>query len=253
MIVLNMGIPRSGTVWAFNVLRLIFDEHEVPFTPANANSPEEIDAALAAHASAGTDAAEHLIAHFHDITPAVERAAGLADNHAFFNYRDPRDVVCSQMRLHDADFDIACEMTANAFRLFDKVLAMPRVMLLPYPHVVDHPAALIYQMGLSMGFLMDLGTVERIAAATSRDKHKKVMEAVPQGEGASDEKVLKSFSGKRWVTMDRTHLINDRHIQSGATGRWRDELTPAQQDRVNRVFAHPIRMLGFDAPDPAGT
>jgi len=239
MIVLNMGIPRSGTVWAFNVLRLIFDEHEVAFTPANANSPDEIDAALSAHDPAG-----HLIAHFHDITPAVEQAAQDPDSHVFFNYRDPRDVVCSQMKLHDADFDIACDMTANAFKLFDNVLAMPRVMLLPYPHVVNHPEALIYQMGLSMGFLLDLETVARIAAETSREKHRQVVAEMPKDD---EDAVLRSFSGKRWVSMDKTHLLNDRHIQSGATGRWLEELTPDQQDRVNQVFAHPIRVLGFGA------
>ena len=50
--------------------------------------------------------------------------------------------------------------------------------------------------------------------------------------------------------MDSTHLINDRHIQSGATGRWKEELTQDQQDEVNRTFAEVIARFGFDAAAP---
>lgn len=246
MIILNMGIPRSGTTWAFNVLRYILEAKDVPYATRNANSRAEVDAALAA-----TKPAENLILHFHDITDAAFEAARRPGVASFFCFRDPRDVVVSQMRLHDADFPAAVRAIQAAFKCFKSALGIPGIMVIPYPHIRDHAEALIFQMATTIGRFLTPQTVGDIAQRTSIERHKEVMETLNRpavGRAEGDAETI--FTGVREILMDSTHFINDRHIQSGATGRWKEELTQDQQDEVNRTFAEVIARLGFDAAAP---
>lgn len=239
MIILNMGIPRSGTIWAFNVLRYILNAVQIPHETINANTPAKVNSIIEDLKPGGS-----LIIHFHDITVSVRQLMNKQDAISFFNYRDPRDVVVSQMHLHDAPFHIATQMTMLAFKNFEVVLQSPGVMLIPYPHIKMHAAALIFQMALRMGKYIDLRTVHEIAEKTSVQKHKRIMKQVNlSGEGGN---VQSDFIGKRNIKCDATYLINDRHIQSGVNGRWKHELSTSQQEEVNQIFAPIIKFLGFD-------
>jgi hypothetical protein len=100
MIVLNFGIPRSGTVWAFNVFRQIWERRQVPFRTANPISGADVEDCVAK-----LDPGENVIIHGHNLTPSLMRLAAGSDVRPFFNYRDPRDVVVSQIRLHDMSCD----------------------------------------------------------------------------------------------------------------------------------------------------
>ncbi len=51
----------------------------------------------------------------------------------------------------------------------------------------------------------------------------------------------------RVLVEDVRTLINDRHIQSGASGRWRGELTEDQQKTINERFAPLLQRYGYDA------
>ncbi len=259
MIVLNMGIPRSGTVWAFNVFRGIFETLDLPYRTCNANSPADVDAALNSAISAAgaispagaVSAAEpddNLIVHFHDLTGRVEQVAASPDAALFFNYRDPRDIVVSQMKLHGVGFPMAVRMTMEAFRALLAVTKMPGAMLIPYPHIGPHAEALIFQMGLRLGYLLDLVSVRAIAQRTSAARHQQLMKRV---DGSAEQDVRSAFTGQRWIRYDESTLVTDRHIQSGKDGRFKDELSPSQQTEVNRIFADVIDWLGFDAATEA--
>lgn len=241
MLILNMGIPRSGTTWAFNVFRHLFDTAALPYTTANPSGFTDVDAAIGA-ATPGTNT----ILHFHDVTDRVLQRAAAADCAAFFNYRDPRDVVVSQMRLHETGFDTAVQMTLSAFMSFQKASAIPGLMLIPYPHIGQHAEALIFQMALKTGQFITTAQAATIAAATSIGRHQDKMQDVNTAGNAASV-----FSGQRHVRYDSDSLITDRHIQSGKTGRWKDELDQDQQAAVNQAFAAIVSQLGLDDTDAA--
>lgn len=58
--------------------------------------------------------------------------------------------------------------------------------------------------------------------------------------------VQKRNNPKRTMRESTTHFINDRHIQSGKTGRWKKELTYEQQKIVNTHFESLLKELGFE-------
>ncbi len=49
----------------------------------------------------------------------------------------------------------------------------------------------------------------------------------------------------RVLVEDPRTLINDRHIQSGASGRWRQELSEAERNAANERFAGLIQRYGY--------
>ncbi len=243
MIILNFGIPRSGTVWAFNVFRKIWERQSVPFRTDSPNSVPAVDASVAA-----LDLSENVIIHGHDVTPALVQLAGHPDVRPFFNYRDPRDVVVSQIRLHDVSLENAIEMTAAAYRSLTQAICLPGIMVIPFAHIAEHAEPLIFQMATRLGVLLKLSDVKAIAEETSAKQHKKIMQHVVGGESPEEAgSIATAHTRSRSIRYDEQHLITDRHIQSGKTGRWRDELDPVQQQEVQRRFAQLVDVLGFDA------
>ena len=240
MLILNMGIPRSGTTWAFNVFRHILDRRGLAYDIANPSGGPAVDAVLASVAPR-----RNMIVHFHEVTENVIQRAGSTDCAAFFNVRDPRDVVVSQMHLHDAGLAEAIKMTMAAFWSLQQASGIPDLMLIPYEHIKDHAEALIYQMALRIGHFISPREAAEIAELTSIGKHREKMQQVAQRHGEPESGVKRVFSGWRHVKYDESSLITDKHIQSGETGRWKKELDPQQQEELNKAFASILKQLGF--------
>lgn len=240
MLVLNMGIPRSGSTWAYNVLRQILDGKQLPYDTANPLNPAEVDKDIAS-----ADPERIKIIHMHDVTPAVVARARQPKCAVFFNIRDPRDVVVSLMKLHDAEFSEAVVMAQSSYVSLQHASGIPGLMLIPYDHLRQHPEALIYQMALRIGHFIPLNVAAEIAESTSVARHRATMDHVASAESIVDENIGSVFSGRRQIRFDEASLITDRHIQSGKTGRWKDELDTDQQEELNRVFESIITQLGF--------
>ncbi len=246
MIILNFGIPRSGTVWTYNVFRSLWRREQISYHAFSPNSPLEVDECLDQ-----LNPRENYLIHGHSITPALVEFAQRPDVRPFFNYRDPRDVVVSQIRLHDISLATAMEFTQQAYRSLQTGMCLPGIMLIPYGHIVDHPEAVIFQAATKLGIMLRLSECRTIGEENSMGRLKKVMEAVNDTKGHDTESlgvdVGVAETNTRDIRYDRRHLITDRHIQSGKTGRWREELSEDDQDLVNRAFGPLIQVLGFDA------
>ncbi|QDU81046.1 hypothetical protein Pla110_27830 [Polystyrenella longa] len=239
MITLALGIPRSATTWAFNVCRHLYDFQGLQYkiyNPTDYLQMEELIVTL--------DQQEHAIIHGHDLTPNLLKLATLNQVRPFFNYRNPCDVVVSQIKLHDLDLETAIQITANAYTYLEPAMAMPGIMLIPYEHATSQPESIIYQMATKLSIFLPLDKAKEIAEETSYAKHKKVMDEVNR-EGAEDVGTL--YTSSRKIRFSETHLINDRHLQSGKNGRWREELTPPEQERVLERFTPLLKALGFES------
>lgn len=99
-------------------------------------------------------------------------------------------------------------------------------------------------MGLRMGQFLTHSEVMSIVAQTDLSQHKKTMEKV--ASGAQEAATESIFSGARNVQYDPETLITDRHIQSGKSGRWKDEMNNSQQEEATRIFSEVIQKLGFE-------
>lgn len=227
MLYLIGGMPRSATTWTFNVADMLLKNRGVHCRKCNVNSPDELDAAIAGH-----DAGENLLVHFHDVSESLRQVAGQRHVRMTYNYRDPRDIVCSQIKLHHVSFEQAVSMTGLACNYLLDVLKLPGRMLIPYYSATRHQEAVVFALAFHLGHMIGQSEVEAICRETSAEKFKRIMERVDRG----DESTGSVFTGHRQIHYDPETLINDRHIQSGKTGRWKEELTEEQQLVVEQVF-----------------
>ncbi len=242
MLVLNAGIPRSGTVLVNAIVREWLRRRGIRYQQANPHG-DELASTVAFVRRHWRSRWHHYILHTHSWDAATGAELGGDSNLvAFANFRDPRDVCVSLMRLHDHDFESAAGMTRNAFTVFQQMCRDIEPVLIPYELLVADRRSHIFRIGQCLGMAPRLSAVEEIDEATSIDRHRAVMEAVQQGRG---ERLVKRNNPKRVLVEDADSLINDRHIQSGAAGRWRSELTAAQMDAANERFSDLLDIYGY--------
>lgn len=236
MLVMSLGVPRSGTILVFNILREILTRRNVTFRQVNTNYPETTAF------FADYDYGDNVLMHAHNVLPAVQQAIPRKDVITFFNFRDPRDVLVSMMRLHDYTYEKCRELTDISFNHFRIARRFRRVTMIPYDHLVASPETFIFQLGQRLGILLPLFMVEEIRQATSLEEHRKVMRDVARAKDG----VQVRRNPKRTLKESTTHFINDRHIQSGRSGRWRKELTAAQQRDATEHYRPLLVELGYE-------
>lgn len=242
MIIFNAGVPRSGTVLVNAILRQIFEANGIRIAQANPHG-EALPRLIRTLQRTAQDRYKTVLVHTHSWdgeTDAMLRGSPFVTG--FVNYRDPRDVCVSLMRLHDHDFDTAARMTLGAFQTFDTMAHQTDLMILPYERLIADKPGHIFQIAQRLGFWLGQDQVDRIDDATSVDRHKAVMEKVQAG---TIDGLARRQNTNRVLVEDPKTLINDRHIQSGASGRWRQELSEADQNAANERFADLLKRYGF--------
>jgi len=235
-LVLNLGVPRSGTTFVFNALRELWTARGVKFRSINANYAET------AAFLRGYDLKDNVLLHAHNVLPEVEQVLERPEVRAFFNYRDPRDVVVSLMKLHDYSFEKCLRLAEIAFAQYRVARRFASVTFIAYASVVREPAKVIEELADRMGIPAGPAEIGRVSAATSLEAHRSVMQAV----NAQQVRVQVRANPQRVLKESAVHFINDRHIQSGAEGRWRRELSAEQQEIARARFGPLLVELGYE-------
>ena len=242
MIILNAGVPRSGTVLVNAILREIFAEASIKIAQANPHG-KQLPQLIRNLQGSASDRHKTTLIHTHSWdNEAAQLLRGSPFVTGFINYRDPRDVCVSLMRLHEHDFATAAQMTIASFQVFEVTARDADLMVIPYEFLTADKPGHIFQMAQRLGFWLGHEAVARIDVATSMERHKGVMEKVQSG--AMDGLARRKNTNRILVEDPRT-LINDRHIQSGAAGRWRSELSESDQNAANEQFGPLLKKYGY--------
>ncbi len=242
MIILNAGVPRSGTVLVNAILRELLRENGIATGQANPHGPA-LARLLSNLRMNGRHLHKTVLIHTHSWDDdAARQVKAVPETVILGNFRDPRDVCVSLMRLHDHDFATAMKMTIGNFNVFDNMCATADVMMIPYELLVTQKRAHIYQIARRIGLWPRLDQVARIDAATSIDRHKGVMDKVNSGE---IDGLTRRPNTNRVLVEDPKTLINDRHIQSGVSGRWRTELSETEQAEATERLTPLLERFGY--------
>lgn len=236
MIVFHAGLPRSGTVLVGAILRQLLAAEGVGVVQHNPHGPELIAVMDRLDGDGLGPRAAHLI-HTHSwdagMASRLRRSTG-AQVFGFLCERDPRDVCVSLMRLHDLPFEDAADLTLAHLSHFDWAKAETGWPVLRYADLVQDKRAQIRAIATHLGRAPSDQQLERIDAATSVARHRAIMERVREGAVAQ---VVERRNRYRTLREDAETRINDRHIQSGKIGRWKDELSQPQKARLANLFA----------------
>lgn len=241
MVIINGGLPRSGTVFVGQILSAVLRLQGRDWTRYNPQERRHLPDF--AGKVRGWQGPGDLLVHTHLIDAEVTAAlTSRPDSLLIWNYRDPRDALVSLCKLHD----MALKDGLHAMGIYlsaERVAAAARgVVHLRYETMVQDAPATIRRLAGCLGSDLDDAAVAQIADETSPERHTQLMQQLRRG----------TRPGHRITTLRRTliedpeTLINDRHIQSGASGRWRQELTAEQQAAVAEALGPAARVLGYD-------
>ena len=241
MIVINGGLPRSGTVLVGAIVMGIARRENlrlVRFSPQERRDSPEFQRQIAEWDGNGV-----LLIHTHLADPKVVAALSRREDHVvFWNHRDPRDAVVSLCRLHDLPLDFGLE-AMNVYLRVEKLMSEQAfTKRLRYEEIVTDEPELVRLIANRMGVELRQAEIDRIVEETSVSAHKKIMQSVTDG---SAEDLMEYETRFRKFREDRQTLINDRHIQSGKPGRWRTELTHEEQQMVMIELAPWVEALGY--------
>jgi len=235
MIIINAGVPRSGTVLVNAWVRHLIDRPTRQENLAGDGLEGRLRAVLAEPHDDDV-----VIVHAHDWTEPTLDLVGTRTG--FLNVRDPRDVAISLAALHDLTLAEAAAVTLDAFASFQMAVRRTSWMVLRYETLVSDPATLLRCVAEEIGACPSAERLAEILAATSADRHARIMRRVASGSGPRRA----VNNPRRTLFEDPSTLINDRHIQSGAIGRWRTELSRADAAALGDALAGPIRACGYN-------
>ncbi|MEM9046471.1 MAG: hypothetical protein AAGC81_17450 [Pseudomonadota bacterium] len=244
MIVLNTGVPRSGTVLTNAIIRGVLAHAGVAVTQANPHGDALPDVITRLTHSNDGSAVAHIV-HTHSWDKTTEAiCARLTDLHVFSSYRDPRDVCVSLMRLHDLDLDAALRMTIAGFALFEATCSGVAPVVIQYERLIAGKRSAIETVAQELALQIDTAGIMQIDEATSVSAHRQIVDAINRGELPN---LVARQNRSRILYEDPVTLINDRHIQSGAIGRWQSELAMSDQERLCERLRPLTDQYGWDA------
>ena len=234
MLILAGGTPRSGTTWLTNIVQNLLKVKSLEFDTVNANSPQEVRNSVLEHVLG-----RHRVVHFHAVIPVVGHLARKQQATVWYAFRDPGDIVVSQMGLRNIPFEPALKMTAAAVNQLNQAIQSPEVNLVPYGALMQDPEGHTFQIARSLGMLVKTSEIREVLDACSFERNKAEVERLDRGEGVFHEQHTQT----RTIRSNPETLVTDRHIQSGKLGRWREELDEAQQARIEQSFAEYYKVL----------
>jgi len=163
---------------------------------------------------------------------------------AIYSYRDLRDAVFSLIKFRETTFE---EFVVRRDGLGELVehdrfwRRQPATLSQRYEDIMQRPADCIAQIALHLEVPLQAGEAESLAAQFSLSENMKRAVAVKkQRENLWPNLFLKPRS------FDSQSLLHWNHIQSGKTGRWRDEATPEQIQHLARILGAWLIERGYE-------
>jgi len=233
MIIFNFGIPNSGTDWSQEVFKKIWESQNYSFQVEEASTIEELTQVIST-----LKMNERMILTFHFLIEEAIEAAQDDRVRPFYHYRDPRDVVCAEMKHSHTPFSTAVEQTVAAYQEIHHALCLPGIMVIPYEHIAENAEGLIYQMATKLGVLLKLDVVAELA--------RELREQVAQQQYTDATTTTDSLSAIQSVRIDEEHATESSVLQPLSIGKWREQLSQSEKSMVTRFFKPLVDQFGYD-------
>jgi len=233
-------VPRTGSMWTFNVLRDLVRATGRPVQPEIVpHADEEMEAIGQVGIADRSEAIYVLKVH-------TRIAADLARSCFVVTRRDLRDSIVSFMRFTKTDFDAGLRFLAGAVRLERHFATFPpeRTIVIDYAEIIARPEAVITELGRRLSLDVSPALVAELVQRFSKDS---VQARLVEREQALREKIgarqpvdVREFvhSGDRSLrAFDVTTGFQSGHVSAYREGDWRHILTPEQQQAVEALIA----------------
>jgi hypothetical protein len=246
-IIFVAGMPRSGSMWTYNVCRrLISAAGKRPW-------PEEVpqdESPAIRHALAHPPAPDQVYC----IKTHFEIPVGRPHMRIVCNYRDVRDAMISYMRFMKCPFEKGLAVARGCMKITDHYLAHPHPDVLPvrYDDILATPQQTIGALAGFLALVVPEAAIAGIAQALSREsvQHRlEELEALRQQQDGDEQATagsttVRNMDGSMRAYDARTGFQSN-HVSSSRDGEWRQRLSAGQQAELMDATAAWLARYGF--------
>lgn len=170
----------------------------------------------------------------HQPGPGTREAIAEGRVQNIFTHRDPRDAAASALRV-------------GIVQSIDQIVAILESHQSTYLAYLDGPTLCVPYAEAASG---DVRGVERIARYLGFSPEPDALSSLAETLGMEPTRrrasMLTDEDLEERYPHERGTLLHRNHVTNGATGSWREELTPAQARRIERTLAPFFAGFGYD-------
>jgi hypothetical protein len=242
MIILVTGIPRSGSMWTYNVTRALLQSGSQRIIPQDIPQDETIILNEAFMHQQTKDVIYCIKTH-HQIYPNNPNVK------IIFTYRDFCESIVSFMRFTRCDFERAMELLPTMLMLTDYYFEKhtSNIIRLSYNRIIDEPIKVIEQISSFLDVSITSKDSQHILQQFSKENIKKFIESfnsikITQSGEIEDLELRKEF--ETVLNNDGSYRLyhkktgyQSNHITNQAE-QWKEAITAEQQKHLSKA-AHP--------------
>lgn len=219
MLIVNGGLPRSGTVLVGLILQEVFAHHKLDFLSVNLHG-DSLRSFVENYGSSPRSQYVNYLIHTHTWSDYFSHNNGIV----FWNHRHPLDALVSIMELHDKTYEEGLKFMIASINDGKFMEDRPRFSI-PYELLTQHQEAYVNCIANLIGLPMHAKMCSSISDALSLAKVKNKVSQISSTEYI-DKRYIKN--SKRTMIEDSKTFLNDRHIQNGKYMRYKSELDEHQ-------------------------
>ena len=249
-IIFIAGMPRSGSMWTYNVCRRVV-------TAAGKKPwPDEVpldESPAIQHALSHPPAPDQVYC----IKSHFQIPVGKPHMRIICNYRDIRDATLSYMRFMKCSFEQALAAARGSMDLTDHYLQPddPHVLPIRYDTILNQPQQTISTLAGFLSLPVEKAVIAHIAESLSREAVARQLEKLKTGKNnientATDPAAPATISSA--PNMDGSYRLHDSstgfqtdHISSGRDGEWRQVLSSKEQEALTAIATDWLQRYNF--------
>ena len=231
------GMPRSGSMWTFNVVRkiLVYANKNVypKFIPQDGEDAiKEANIGLQ-----NTNKSDKWVLKVH-----IPLNKDFPSSKFIVNRRDLRDALISFQRFMKCDFNYALKMQGNCGRLIRYYESFPRELCLfiDYKDMLQAPEIVVKRISNFVGVALKEDEVKKIVHEFSKENvvdlisrtHDRVKEMINSNTPVPENEIVGN-STKYWRAIDANTGFQSGHVSDYVEGDWKKILTEMEQQLVN--------------------
>ena len=246
------GMARAGSMWTYNVARVLLARHGLKVVPSEMPiDSHELRTTVDEALGGGNSPGESWLLKIHFALPESMLRPSVR---VICNIRDVRHALASYMRFTRCDFNLGIAVAHQMTKVTDHYLACEssKVLTVQYQDVLDRPSRVVRDVGAHLGRGVSVKDADAIARQWSRDNVRKQIDSLPRMQADRKSVMGKDQPFKTAPNFDGTVRVVDpiRGFQTGHVGDlrnpdWRSSFSLAQQNVLNRLFGEWLEKHGF--------
>jgi hypothetical protein len=233
------GLIRSGSTWSCNVCRELYqllprqnDE------PVKSGYLEAVQLEHFVNQKWPTMTAPTVI-KVHDIGPAAMGALRAGTARGICTFRDPRDCVVSDMAFMSYPFEACLKRIGGTLEPLRLYQSTPNILLIKYEQMMADRPREIRRIAGHLAIPVGDAAVQQIDARTNMHTSQRLCQSLKERPANAVMRVANH------VVDPVTHL-HSNHINGGAIGKWKFQLSVDQVLYMTEYFAPWLIKLGYE-------